>query len=65
MISQINDKINLAEKESNQTIANIENEIVVLKETAIAKSKICNYSNNKDRQNKLIELNKKKLIPEK
>ena len=44
MISEINNKINLVEKESNQKIANIENEIVVLKETAYAKSKICNES---------------------
>lgn len=46
MISQINNKMNLAEKEANQKIASIENEIVVIMESAHAKGKICSYSFN-------------------
>lgn len=40
-ISEINNKINLAEKEANKEIASIENSIVVIKETALAKSQKC------------------------
>ncbi len=43
MISEINNKMNLAEKEANQKIASIENEIVVIMESAHAKGKICSY----------------------
>ena len=40
-ISEINNHINLAEKEANKEIASIENSIVVIKETALAKSQKC------------------------
>lgn len=40
-ISEISNHINLAEKEANKDIATIENTIVVLKETAYAKSQRC------------------------
>jgi hypothetical protein len=43
-ISEISNHINLAEKEANKDIATIENTIVVLKETAHAKSQRCTKS---------------------
>lgn len=33
--------MNLAEKEANQKIASIENEIVIIRESAYSKSKVC------------------------
>ena len=50
--------MNLLEKEANKKVADIDNKIVVIKEAAYAKAK-------KYRQEKLIELNEKRLIPEK
>ena len=64
-ISEINNRMNLAEKEANHKIASIENEIVIIRESAYAKSRLCTHKSITDRQNKLIELNKVKLIPQK
>ncbi len=50
--------MNLLEKEANQKVAAIDNKIIVIKEAAYAKAK-------KYRQEKLIELNEKRLIPQK
>ena len=50
--------MNLLEKEANKKVADIDNKIVVIKEAAYAKA-------NKYRQQKLIELNERRLIPQK
>ena len=57
-VAEITNKMNLLEKEANKKVADIDNKIVVIKEAAYAKAK-------KYRQEKLIELNEKRLIPEK
>jgi hypothetical protein len=65
IISEISNRINFATKEANQKIASIENEIVTLREAAYAKAKLCKIETMVDRQGKMIELNKQKLIPQK
>ncbi len=57
-VAEITNKMNLLEKEANKKVADIDNKIVVIKEAAYAKAK-------KFRQEKLIELNEIRLIPEK
>ena len=64
-IAEINNKMLLAEKEANKEIALVENQIVVIKEASKAKSAKCTLLRSIDRQQKMIELNKKRLIPEK
>lgn len=49
-MSEINNKILLAEREANKKISSIDNEIMVLQETAYAKGKKCKFVYKTDRQ---------------
>jgi hypothetical protein len=42
-ISEISNKMNLAEKEANHKIAAIQNEIVILREAAYSKAAVCKF----------------------